>query len=144
MPNVSGSFSGKVKTQTTFSLSDLPNHELNLGEITGLQKATDDNWNNARLAYWGLADLLSGSGTQRGYFVNERADGDRDWGTFEGRITTAGGQVTLEGTWRFSGGTGKFNGLSGSGTYKGRMPSPLEVEMTWEGAYQLAAAAGAR
>ena len=93
-----------------------------------------------RITYWGIADLHSGSGTQRGYWVNEHSDGDRDWGTFEGKVATTGSEVTLEGKFTVSGGTGKFNGISGSGTYKGRMTSPFEVEMTWEGAYQLAAA----
>ena len=37
-------------------------------------------------------------------------------------------QITLEGTWRFSGGTGGLTGLSGAGTFKGRMTSPTGVE----------------
>ncbi len=143
MANLSGSFTGKTNWQTTAALHDRPNHELNLAEIIGTQKSTDEKWNDANLTYWGTADLIAGSGTQRGYFVNEHTNGDRDWGTFQGRITSAGGQVTLEGTWTFTGGTGTFNGLTGTGSYRGRMISPTEVEMTWEGTYQLAAARAA-
>jgi hypothetical protein len=140
MPNISGSFKGSTTSQTIVSLQDAPGHELNLAQINGVQKSPDANWNGAKLTYWGAADLVAGSGTQRGYFVNERADGDRDIGTFEGKITTAGGQVTLAGTYTHTGGTGKFSGLSGGGTYKGRAISPAELEMTWEGTYQLAGA----
>ncbi len=143
MANILGSFTGKTNWQTTAALQDRPNHELNLAEIIGTQKSTDEKWNEAKLTYWGTADLIAGSGTQRGYFVNEHADGNRDWGTFQGRITSAGGQVTLDGTWTFTGGTGTFNGLTGTGSYKGRMISPSELEMTWEGTYQLAAARAA-
>ena len=50
-----------------------------------------------------------------------------------------GGQVTIEGTWKFAGGTGKLEGLTGGGSYKGQMTSPVEVENTWEGKYQIAA-----
>jgi len=91
------------------------------------------------LHFWGTADLIAGNGPQRGYFVNKHSDGNRDFGTFEGRIATSGGQVTIEGTWKFTGGTGKLQGLTGGGSYKGRMTSPVEVENTWDGKYLLAA-----
>ena len=83
--------------------------------------------------------MIAGIGPQRGYFVNEHADGDRDFGTFEGKIVTAGGEVTIEGIWKYTGGTGNFQGLTGGGTYKGRMTSATEVENTWEGTYELGA-----
>ena len=117
------------------ALKDVPDHELGLVEISGPQTSSDPLWNGATTSYWGLADLMSGSGTQKGYFINQRANGDPDQGTFECTITTAGGAVTLEGTWM--GGTGALNGVSGRGTFRGRMTSPTEVETKWEGAYQL-------
>ena len=143
MPEFSGSFSGRATLQATILASDVSDHQLNLAEIRGLQKSSDEKWNNARLTYWGFADLVSGSGLQRGHFVNEHADGDRHWGTFEGKVTTAGSETTLEGTWEFSGGTGKFTGITGQGAYRGRMPSANEVEMSWEGRYELAVSARA-
>ena len=83
-----------------------------------------------RLTYWGTADLIAGNSPQRSYFVNEHSDGDRGFGTFEGRIASTGGQVTIEGAWIFTGGTGKLEGLTGGGSYKGKMTSPVEVENT--------------
>jgi len=139
MPNISGSFSGRATSKTTISLPDIPDHAMNLMEVTGLQKSSDEKWNEARITYWGAADLIAGNGPQRGYFVNEHPDGDRDFGTFEGKIATAGGQVTIEGNWKYAGGTGKFKGITGGGTYKGRATSPVELENSWEGTYQLAA-----
>ncbi len=140
MPAMTGSFSGNVNLQTAISPPDLPNHQLNLAEIAGMQKCSDEKWNNATITYWGFTDLLEGKGTQRGYFVNRHAEGDRDWGTFEGRVATSGGQMTVEGTWQFTGGSGKFNGLTGGGTFKTRMSSPVEVEASWQGTYELAVA----
>ena len=58
-------------------------------------------------------------------------------------IVTTGGEVTIEGNWKYTGGTGDFQGLTGGGTYKGGMTSPTEVENTWEGVYELAAQARA-
>jgi hypothetical protein len=143
MPDLSGTFSGRATSQSTIALYDGSNHELNLLEVRGVQKSPDEKWNNSKITYCGTADLIAGNGQQRGYFVNEHSNGDSDFGTFEGRIATSGGQTTIEGNWRFTGGTGNFAGLTGAGSYKGRMTSPVEVENTWEGTYQISAQAQA-
>jgi hypothetical protein len=137
MPKVSGSFSGNVNWQATASMPDRENHALGLVEIGGTQTSTDAQWQGAAITYWGTADLVDGSGIQRGYFLNVHADGGRDYGSFEGKITTAGEQVTLGGTWQYSGGTGKFKGITGHGTYHGRMVSPTAAQVDWQGEYQL-------
>jgi hypothetical protein len=121
-------------------LSDLHNHELQMAEVAGTQKSADPDWNGARMAYWGTTDVQSGHGKQRGYFNNERANGDRDWGTFEGTVSMAGGAITVEGSFAITGGSGKFQGVTGKGTYRGRFTSPTEIEMEWKGEYQLAGA----
>ncbi len=140
MTNLTGSFSGHIKSQSAIVVPDQTGHDLSLAEVVGTQKSADANWNNASLTYAGITDLIDGKGTQRGYFLNTRADGDRDWGTFEGRVTTANGLLTVEGTYQETGGTGKFKGISGNGTFKTRMTSPRDVEATYQGTYQLAAA----
>jgi len=142
MPNISGSFSAHITAETTLFPQDQSNHQVQLAEVHASQKSPDPSWNNARLTYCGITDLVSGNGTQRGYYVNEHADGDRDCGDFEGRVTTTGGQTTLEGTFTFTSGTGKLKGIRGKGTFKGRQVSPTEIEMTWTGAYEVSAAAG--
>jgi len=78
-----------------------------------------------------LWDGRSGVGQRHpdGLFHEQHPDGGTDYGTFEARVTTAGGAVTLEGTWKFSGGTGAFARITGSGTWK--------IDAKWEGAYQL-------
>jgi hypothetical protein len=139
MPNISGSFSAYVTAETTLFPDDQPNHQVQLAEIHATQKSADPDWNNARLTYQGFTDIVSGNGMQQGYYVNEHADGDRDCGTFEGRVTTAGGQPTIEGTFTITHGTGKFKGIRGQGTFKGRQISPTEIEMSWTGAYEVAA-----
>jgi hypothetical protein len=139
MPTITGSFSGNVKLQTAIAVPDQSGHDLSLAEIGGTQKSSDANWNNATIHYWGITDLIEGQGTQRGYFVNNRGGGDRDWGTFEGKVAMSGGQITVEGTYQNTDGSGKFKGLSGKGTFKTKMTSPKDVEATWQGTYELAA-----
>lgn len=137
MTKISGSFSGRVKAQSSLALTDADNHNLGLVEVVGSQKSSDPLWNDARITYWGTADLIAGSGFQRGYWINDHSNGDRDWGTFEGKITTSGQQVTMDGTFKWTGGTGKFKGISGHGKYKGHFPSPVNVVNDWDGEYQL-------
>lgn len=140
MPAISGTLSGNAKSQAAIALSDQSNHELSIAEIGGTQKSPDAKWNNAAFVYWGITDLVEGKGSQRGYFVNVHVDGDRDWGTFEGKAATSGAEVTVEGTWQFTGGSGKFKGLTGKGTFKTRTTSPRSVDGSWQGAYELAGA----
>jgi hypothetical protein len=138
MTDFSGSFSGRVRVLTTIALADIPGHELQTVEISGPQSSSDANWNGAQVTYWGVSDVVAGNGAQRGYYVNERRDGSRDWGTFEGKVTTDQGGTVIDGVWRFSDGTGQFAGCIGQGTYKTRMTSPTELECTWQGRYELA------
>jgi hypothetical protein len=138
MQQMRGSFSAHVSWQTTIPQNETPKHDVTIVQIAGVQKSSDALWNSARIAYWGLGETISGNGTQRGYFIDRHADGSMDRGTFEAQVTTTGNDMTLQGTFTFSGGTGKFNGLTGGGTFRTRMTSPTELECTWEGAYQLA------
>jgi hypothetical protein len=80
MTDFSGSFAGRIRVLTTISLADISGYELQTVEITGPQSSSDANWNAARVTYWGVSDVVAGNGTQRGYYVNERADGSRDTG----------------------------------------------------------------
>jgi len=50
------------------------------------------------------------------------------------------GETTIEGTWRFSDGTSQLAGIRGGGRFKVRLTSPMEVECTWQGRYELAVA----
>ena len=140
MANLAGSIAAHVKSQSVIAVPDQPGHDLSLAEVTGTHKTSDANWNNAILTYVGTTDLIDGKGTQHGFYVNTRPDGDREWGTFEARVTTVNGLPNAEGSYQVVGGTGRFKGMSGKGTFNTRMTSPRDVEGTYQGTYQLAAA----
>ncbi|HLO01193.1 MAG TPA: hypothetical protein VK208_22235 [Pyrinomonadaceae bacterium] len=140
MPSISGSFSGKITQQSGLPLNDQPNHLLGIAEVNGTQKSPDQLWNNSQITYWGVNDLLNGEGRQNGYFNNVHPDGGRDFGTFEGKVSSAGGAMTVEGTFKFTGGDGKYRGITGGGTFRTTAKSETEVEATWNGAYELAMA----
>src|SRR5271169_1545051 len=111
MPAFSGSFNGIVRGQSTVTALDQPNHLLGVAGISGTQKSSDEKWNNTTITYWGITDTVGGSGTQHGYFVDDHGAAGRDSGTFEGNVTSIGGQVTVEGNWRYTGGTGDFSDI---------------------------------
>jgi hypothetical protein len=140
MPSIQGSFSGKITKQSAMALTDQPNHEMSIAEVSGTQTSADPLWNDSKISYWGVTDLLNGQGSQHGYFNNVHGDKGRDWGTFEGKVTAAGGAVTVEGTYKFSGGDGELRGLTGGGKFKTVLKSETELECTWEGNYELAKA----
>ena len=144
MAKISGTFTGRASIQTSVVLPDLPDHTLSLAEVSGPQKVSDPLFADARITYWGVADLTAGNGPQSGYWINNRPSGDSDWGTYSGKIITSGGQVTMEGTFKWTGGSGKLKGISGGGKYKGRFSSPIDVVNDWEGEYQIAKAKGAK
>ena len=137
MPEFSGSYIGRVASQSASSVPDQADHVLALAVIPTKQTCTDPLWNGATMTYCATSDTVAGNGIQRGYFTNERAGGDRDYGSFEGKLTAAGDSVTVEGTWQHTGGTGKFAKIKGNGTYKARMTSPVDVEGAWSGNYEL-------
>jgi hypothetical protein len=63
-------------------------------------------------------------------------NGDTSFGTFEAKVSMTDAP-TVEGTWRFTGGTGSLAKLSGGGPFKAQMTSPTDSEMTWSGSYEL-------
>src|SRR5262245_32111108 len=101
MPSIKGSFSGGITKQSEISLTDQPNHVMNIAEVSGKQKSRDPLWNNANITYWGVTDLLGPKGSQRGYFDNIHTDKGRDWGTFQGKVSAKNGSMIVVGTWKF-------------------------------------------
>jgi len=140
MPSITGSFSGKITKQTTMSLTDQPKHDMNIAEVAGTQKSGDALWNNSKITYWGVTDLVDGKGSQRGYFNNTHPDGGHDYGTFEGRASATAGGMGVEGTYKFTGGDGQYRGITGGGKFKTAMKSETELECSWDGSYELAKA----
>jgi len=113
---------------------------MSIGEVKGIQDSPDPLWQGSNLTYWGITELLDDEGTQRGYYNNIHGDTGRDWGTFEGKVTIAGGVMTVEGTWKCTGGDGDYRGISASGNFKTVAKSQTEIDATWDGTYELAKA----
>jgi hypothetical protein len=140
MPTFSGSFSGKVQSETKVSVADQAAHDLRITIVSGQSESPDERWNGLRSTMWTIADTVGGAGVQRGYVVHEQTTGDRVTATFEGRIATSAREITVEGTYKLNGGTGAFAMVRGEGTYAVHRTSQTDVAMTWSGEYEMAQA----
>ena len=77
-------------------------------EIAGL-KSTE--WNGAD-----TVDVMGAKFQTRGYGVMTMENGDKAYARYQGAGTVKEGVATSEGTWSYTGGTGKLKGLKGKGT----------------------------
>jgi hypothetical protein len=76
-----------------------------------------------------------------GYHVSTMSNGDKMYVKFQGNDTTkAGKPATTEGTWSYTGGTGKLKGIKGKGTYKGKADAAGNMIVEVAGDYVLPAA----
>ncbi len=139
MPNFTGKLKGNSTVQTIVSLEDTPGHQLLLRAGNADHSCSDPLFDGTRQSSWSTADLINGNGHEHGYFVNQHANGDRETGTYEGKVSTVNNQISFEGTWKYTHGTGQFAGISGHGKFTGRMTSPNDSEVSFEGSYQLKA-----
>ena len=112
---------GKADAQHAIEAGDRAGHMLVVTQISctwttpmemaGLQSKT------YKVA--ATSDSSGGHSQERGYVVTTMDNGDKAYIRFQGSGTSKeGGAHTGEGTWSYTGGTGKLKGLKGKGTYK--------------------------
>ncbi len=90
------------------------------------------------------SDSSGGTSQNRGYVVTTMDNGDKAYIRFQGSGTSKeGGAHTGEGTWSYTGGTGKLKGLKGKGTFKSSGATADVTEDQVEGEYTLPEAGAA-
>lgn len=74
-----------------------------------------------------------------GYHVGAMANGDKFYVKYQGTdtMTKDGKPLANEGTWSYTGGTGKLKGLKGKGTYKGKADAAGNMIVEVNGDYTL-------
>jgi len=112
-----------VKTEV-MKVGDVPGHVVGVADTSGL--AFFGTGEVANLSQKIILDLTNGSGPHRAYFVDTFEDGSTILGVSEG-ITTAraGGISTFEGKITYTGGSGRFEGIKGGGSYTGKRTAPV-------------------
>jgi hypothetical protein len=133
---------GKIVTvlsETKMLPGDDAKHEVIMARRIDVQK--DELVGDAQVSVVNVSDVIAGTGTNRGYRTVTTTGGDKAFVSYEGTVNTvmkAGGppDVTFLGTWRFLGGTGKFSGLTGNGTYRGQLLA-AGIAYDYEGQYEI-------
>ena len=129
------------KSDATYSVEvgDRDGHELILEkgsctssvplELAGLKSTTISG-----------ADSVEVTGARfqvRGYQVTTMENWDKTYARYQGTGSVKNGVITGEGTWSYTGGTGKLKGIKGKGSYKSSGAPGGEGEAQVEGEYSV-------
>ena len=120
----------KPSDQQSFEVGDRPHHSFMItkGACTWTKPLDLDGVQTKTDAVTQFIEVRGNRGRNHGYVVNELANGDKLFVRIQGQQTTG----SVEGKWTYTGGTGKFSGIKGTGTYKcsgkGDGGSDCEVE----------------
>ncbi len=112
---------GKPAMANSIPVGDQPNHAYAIdqikctstkGEIGGVREKEGTGTE--------FGDVTGNNSKGHGIFVETMANGDTIYATYEPTVTLKDGQIeSASDKWQYTGGTGKFKGIKGSGTCKG-------------------------
>ena len=112
-----------ITTQDVY-IEDVPGHQFRQYMRMTSFNFSDPDFGSAESLEFGQSDSIKGKGSHRGYSNNNFKSGDKTYNKWEGThetIVKEGGvwEVSYEGKFDITAGTGKFKNLKGGGTYKG-------------------------
>jgi len=135
-----GTYKGSFGWNSTGKVFDLEEgHQIFVGEFTGGFTNADGKgfMHSTSWVCPGVNDTMNNI-TQygRGYCVVTDLDGDKAYLSWKGGNETKPGEAN--GTFQWTGGTGKYKGITGDNTYKGMTVLPMAQGFSMcEGAWQL-------
>ena len=113
-----------MPSQTTLNLEDAPEHVVQLSNYINEHTCTCPE-----------------IGTEVGYWTDETKTGDKIFGNHSATVKTemnpdGSWEMTFSGEWEATGGTGKFEGIKGKGTFAGK-GTMEDMSWQWEGTFDL-------
>jgi hypothetical protein len=134
----------RTLSQTKVWPGQRPGHDVTLSRRIIVLHSLDPDFDGAQALEVDCSECLAGTGAHRGHNVNTHARGDKTFVAYQGITRTVAtergpGQTLLEGIWWCTGGTGRFSGITGQGTYRGQL-TPAGPACTFEGEYELSGA----
>jgi len=131
---------GKAEVHQTVVIDDGRQHSISLDQrpcLWGKPIAIAGSSGTAYMSY-GVDDVQNNRSRDQGYAVGALTTGDKYFLHYDGTATLNDGvPVHLEGTWKFTGGTGRLQRLSGRGTYHAQPNQAGEMLFKIEGEYQI-------
>jgi len=142
--NVSGKITATyTEQQEKIEIGDAEGHLMQLVKSEGTNVSTGEAafMDGAKIVNISYSDVVQGNGSNQGYIIFKNGE-DAMYGQWHGKITTT---MTTEGTpltslvgeYTYINGGGIFEGIEGSGTFKGHFTSDTEYEVEWQGSYTL-------
>lgn len=137
--------SGKVTTASTVRYEipsdDTDGHSILVIRSEGVNLSTgiDKFMDGAEYSYVSYHDYIKGNGPHVSY-AKMTLNGDTVFSKAEGKTKTTISPkgkpiITIEGTVTFTKGTGVYEGIQGSGSYKGKYISSNIMVIEWQGEY---------
>jgi hypothetical protein len=122
----------------TVTIADQKDHYVYLGEWDGVL-FTDGDGKFLENARYQFVDVIDSAGVvvtggDGGYKTFTAADGSQVFARFQG---TEAAPPVYKGKWEFIGGTGKYNGIKGQGTYVYHSVTDTTAWDVLEGEYEL-------
>ena len=134
---------GKADTQQAVEVGDRAGHVLVVAKNTCTWTTPLEVEGVKGKSYTAAvtSDASGTKGNDRGYVVVTMENGDKTFVRVQGTstMTKEGAMESGEGTWSYTGGTGKFRGITGKGTYKSKATGDGGVEDQVEGEYSMPA-----
>jgi hypothetical protein len=112
---------------TAVEVGDMPGHVVGVVQFKGLTFFADGEI--ATHINPATFDLTNGSGPHQGYVIHYFDDGSTSIERYQGeaKLSADGKRTTVTGTFQCIGGTGRFEGLRGEGTYRGERLGELRT-----------------
>lgn len=112
---------------------DRPDHALKQAIRVHTISSKDPDFDGSEQTVYAHEDNYANAGTSVGYFMYTLKNGEKIWAKFDSvffTTPTAQGswEVTYQGVFRFIAGTGKYSGIRGGGSYKGKVTPPAGFE----------------
>ncbi len=132
----------KPEPSYSIEVGDRPGHIMLLGKQTCAWTGPDMGGEKTKdHIVVGSVDVTATRTTTSGAGVATMESGDKTFSTYHGTASVKDGKRDDEhGTWSFTGGTGKFKGIKGKGTYKTTVNADGTATVEIEGEYELAQA----
>jgi hypothetical protein len=115
---------GQFSKMEMIQAADVEGHLLLIWEWRGLQFSDGEV---AILSGWGTCDIVKGNGPCEGYYLSKSEDGSTTVSRtkFISTMSPDGKTASYEGTGEYTGGTGRFAGIKGSMSFKGKRITPI-------------------
>lgn len=131
----------RLLTLTRLASPGDPGREVTVSGTLVVLDCSEPDFDGVEMVNIDLSECAAGDAAQRGHNIMTHPTGEKTFVVYEGTTRAAsrpGGSLraTFEGDWWYVGGTGRFVGIVGGGTYAGHV-TPAGPAYTFEGEYVL-------